>query len=515
MSQEASVLKKERENVTERAILIASGTLLSRFLGLFRDIAMAALFSRTITDAWTVAFRIPNIFRRLFGEGAISAGLIPAYFSLAKTPQASLRQRAFLNSSLTYLFITLSVLSALLWIFMEPLLAFLVAPAYWEDPERRGLVLVFARIMVGFIFLFGQYACFVSILNILGRYAWPAAAAALLNVSMLLFTFMPSRWFAVEGAQLAWGVLAGGVLQSGMVFWGLRALGFRWSLSLKNFKEAALVLKNILLSSLSGGVLQFTTLINLYFASHFREGSISAFYWGDRLLEFPLALVSLSLGGALLPGLSEAFHRGDKEGFRKPFSSGVFAAALLIIPSAIGLFVIANLLVRALFYRGEFSLEDVTLTTDVVKVYALCLLPLAFSRIGVTALQSVQQYRSSALVGLVALAVIVGGAWMLTPIYQLKGLLYANLGGYAFHCVATYFLLLKVDRKLFKHFAWKNFLLLLLLSLVMGGAVKALLISLSGLGDLPKLIVVLLFAGSFYGGSGFFLGLLDQRKGSR
>lgn len=510
MSQEASGLKKEREKVLKRAFLVASGTLGSRILGLFRDIAMAALFSRAITDAWAVAFRIPNIFRRLFGEGAISASLIPTYFSLSHGPEFPQNQKEFLNSSLTYLFITLSVLTAGLWLLMEPTLQLLLSDTYWNDPEKRAATLLFARIMVGFIFFFGQYACFVSILNMMGRFALPAAAAGLLNISMLIFTFMPSHWFSRAGEQLAWGVLVGGLLQSAMVYGGLRKAGFKGRVRLQGARQAFTVQRDVLLNAFNGGVLQFATLINLYFASQFTEGSISAFYWGDRLLEFPLALASLSWGSALLPSLSEAYQQRRFRVFSGHFNDAFLAVCLLIVPSGVGLFLISEDLVRVLFYRGAFSAQDLQLTSGVVQIYALCLIPLALARLGVTALQARQKSAQASLAGVGTLVLMAGGAVLLTPSLGLKGLLYSNLVGYGVHFIWVYALLLKSDATFFQGCDWRGLLKILLLSLLMGVVVMLMQACLGDLPDSLKLVLTLGGAAGVYA-LGCFWGGLHRR----
>lgn len=507
MSQEASGLKQEREKVIKRAFFVASGTLGSRILGLLRDIAMAALFSRSITDAWAVAFRIPNIFRRLFGEGALSASFIPQFYAFSDEVDSKNKQKLFLSSFISYLFITLSVLTAMLWLYTEPLLQFFLSPEYWNQAEQRELTVLFSRIMVGFVFFFSQYACFVGILNLLGRFAFPAAAAGFLNISMLVFTFMPSNWFGVAGEQLAWGVLVGGLTQSAVVAWVAYLAGFRWNWTLCYGRESLRALSNAALSALSGGVLQFATLLNVYFASQLGVGSISAIYWGDRLLELPLSLVAVSLGSALLPTLSSAYQQKRPDMFTEPFRGAFCTVIFLIVPSAVGLYLISEDLVKALFYRGEFSLADVTLTSVVLQIYALCLIPLALSRLGVTALNAQTKYRQTALLGLASLIVLGVCAYFLVPDYGIQGLLYSNLIAYIFNALGIFVRLFANSRQLLLRAEGILLLKVIALSGVMGAGVYLVKHSLAGLDSVGILLMSLFVAALIYIGGALWMRL--------
>lgn len=427
MSQEASGLKKDRKNVLQKAFMMASGTLTSRILGLLRDIALAALFERAVTDAWAAAFRLPNFFRRLLGEGSLSVSFIPVFMQAqAEDPHGS-RGRNLVNSFYTFLLVVLGLLTALGFFYMESLLGLLLAPGYALDTAKWELTLRLARIMFGFVFLVSTYAYGAGILNALGSFALPALAPALLNISMLVFTFMPPAWFTQYGDGLAWGVLIGGALQVAVVFIGLNARGYLPKLSLKWSQDVQKVFASLIPGLLGMGVMQMSALVNLYFASSLSEGSISYIYWADRLLELPLSLVSVSLGTALLPTLSEYFAKGEREKAGEAFADSFMANFYLAVPACCGLYLLAGPIVEALFFRGQFQHADLLATSAVLQIYAFNLLFMSCVRVTLPLYYASKKHLVPAVVSLVSLAVHI----ILAPIFMksagLEGLIFSSL----------------------------------------------------------------------------------------
>ncbi|WP_413587626.1 murein biosynthesis integral membrane protein MurJ [Bdellovibrio sp. HCB274] len=425
---EASGLKEDRKKVFKRAFFMAGGTLTSRVLGLFRDMALAALFDRTITDAWSAAFRLPNLFRRLFGEGALSVSFIPVFIESQALDTSGTRARNLLNAIYTLLLITLGAFT--LWGLgsMESLLKILLADNYLLDLEKWNLTVRMARIMFGFVFFVCSYAYFMAILNALGSFAWPALAPALLNISMLVFTFLPPEWFPQMGDGLAWGVLVGGVLQATLLWWVLRERGYLprltgniWS------RDVQQVLKNMLPGLLGAGLLQLATLVNLHFASGLGEGALSYVYWADRLLELPLSLVAVSIGAALLPTLSDLAQRNNRAQFQSVLQEHFLMNLFLAWPAAVGLYFLAQPIVEVLFYRGHFSLNDVLATADVLKVYAGSLLMVSSVRVLIPSYYAVKNTwipAGTSLVGL-ALHIVMAPLWIRS--YGLRGLVLSGL----------------------------------------------------------------------------------------
>lgn len=382
MSHESSVIKTEPKKVLKNASFMSLGTLLSRFLGLLRDIVLGALFDRIVTDAWTAAFRIPNLFRRLFGEGALSVSFIPEFIEAQSQDSSGLMAKNFANAVYTVLLIFLAITTLLGFVFIEPLFRLLLSPVYMLDEARWDLTLRLGRIMFGFVFFICQYAYFMGLLNALGSFALPAAAPALLNISMLVFTVLPTDFFWQPADGLAWGVLVGGIAQSAVLMVALYYKGYLPKIE-KNFwnKKVLRVFSKTIPSVLGVGVLQIVTLINLYFASKLGEGTLSYIYWADRLLEFPLSLVSVSLGTALLPTLSVAVIRADRQLFRENAAESILMNLFFAIPCAVGLYFLAEPIIEALFYRGKFSVEDLAQTAGVLKIYGLALVIISLNRV--------------------------------------------------------------------------------------------------------------------------------------
>lgn len=428
MSHEASGLKEDRKKVLKSAFLMASGTLTSRILGLFRDIALGALFDRAVTDAWTAAFRIPNLFRRLFGEGSLAVSFIPVFMQTQSEDSSGARARNLANAFYSLLLVILGVLTLLGIVYVEPLFRLILSSEYALDAAKWELTLRMGRIMFGFVFFVCTYAFYMGILNALGSFGLPALAPALLNVSMLVFTFMPPQWFSVHGDGLAWGVLIGGLLQALLLAVALKQRNYlpRWQAAMWT-PEVKAVVWGMIPGLIGMGLLQFSTLVNLYFASSLPEGSISYIYWADRLLELPLSLVSVSIGAALLPTLSDFAHRGLKEKFQKTAEESFLMNLFLAWPAALGLYVLAEPIIEVLFLRGKFTVQDVQMTAAILRIYAVSLLVVSCSRVLMPLYYAVKNTKVPMVLALVSLAVHVGLAPVLMQRWGLEGLMISGV----------------------------------------------------------------------------------------
>jgi putative peptidoglycan lipid II flippase len=370
--------KEVPKKVVGHALSIAFGTLCSRILGLVRDIVMAALFRREVTDAWSAAFRLPNLFRRLLGEGALSVSFIPVYIhARLESPQ---RAQNLANGFYTLMLIFLAVLTALGLVAVRPLMDFLLDPQF--APETRELTLRMTQIMFGFIFLITTFAYFMGILNALGSFAWAALAPTLFNLVMIGFALVPPEHFANPGDGLAWGVLVGGCVQVLVLVPLLQWRGVlpRWSFHGLS-GDIRRVLANVLPGLLGMGLLQFMALVNLRYASGLGQGAISYIYWADRLLELPLSLVSVSLGSALLPTLSQLWSSKLSEKMSETANYYLRLNLFIAVPAALGLYFLAGPIVQVLFMRGEFTAADAAGTVSVLEVYAFLLVAASAVRV--------------------------------------------------------------------------------------------------------------------------------------
>lgn len=427
-AQAVNSLQLSAQRVTVYALLMSVGTLSSRVLGLVRDTLFFAYFDRTVTDAWTVAFRIPNMFRRLLGEGSLSVSFIPVFVSL-KTEKGEQNQEVknLINGFYTLLLLILSVLTVLGIIFGAEIVGFIVDQNFSQVPGKFELTVRLAQIMFIFIFFMSTYAYFMGILNACGKYALAAAAPALFNVSMILSMFVPEGWFPVKGDPLAWGVVFGGFLQTIVLVPTLRRLGYFPSLSLKMFSDPIkMVWRNMLPGFFGLGLLQITTLINTRFASSLGEGTNSYIYLADRLLELPLSLVSVSLGTALLPILSNQWALGKVKEMHETTEHYLGLNLFLSLLAATGLYFMPIPILEVLFGYGKFSALDAQLTAEVLKIYSLIIISSSAVRVFVPSFYAIKNTWYPAVVSAACLIFHVIMAPILISRYQLQGLIYST-----------------------------------------------------------------------------------------
>lgn len=379
------------------AFFMSMGTMASRLLGLVRESLFAALFPRWVTDAWYVAFKLPNIFRRLLGEGSLSVSFIPVFVEAEQG--GGLRSKALAESFFVLFSVFLLTLTALGIIFMEPLLGFLLDPSYLLDTAKYEITLWMARIMFVYIYLVCMYAFFMAILNALGQFGRPALAPAFFNITMVISTLVPTTWLGWDGQAIAWGVVIGGVVQAGFLIPSLQRAGYlprlKWRGWSPDLTKVFLAMGPGLLGM---GLLQLMTLVNLYFASQLGEGAISYINLADRVLELPLSLISVSLGAALLPTLSRLWVQKDLAQMAQVSSYHLRLNLFLSFPAAIGLYVLSQPIIELLFQRGQFTYQETLVTSSVLQVYALIVLTSSLVRVFVPNFYAVKNTWFPALV---------------------------------------------------------------------------------------------------------------------
>ena len=399
---------------------MALGTTGSRVLGLVREMLFAALFPRAVTDAWIAAFRLPNLFRRLLGEGSLSVSFVPVFVeNLVKDEKEA---RGLLDGFFTLLLVVLTVLTVLGVMFPEPVLRVLLAPDYVNDVAKFALTVRMAQIMFGFVFLICLYAFFMAVLNAIGVFSLPAVAPMLFNVAIVISTLLPDRWFPSPGDGLAGGVIVGGFLQMIILVPALAKRGYLPKLRFVWTGNVRKVLLNMVPGLFGMGLLQLTLVVNMRFASQLGEGPISWINWADRLLELPLSLISVSLGTALLPTLSDLWSRGLKDKMTETLSYGLRLNLYLCLAAAVGLFTLAQPIVEVLFRRGQFTDVDAAATVGVLRVWALIMIPTATLRVLAPAYFSVKNTWMPAAVSAFCLVIHIFVAPRLMEAYGLTGL---------------------------------------------------------------------------------------------
>jgi putative peptidoglycan lipid II flippase len=422
--------KHDKNQVVTHALSMAFGTFSSRVLAVVREILLLSLFPRAVTDAWIAAFRLPNMFRRLLGEGSLTVSFIPVFVETLHHDEKQARN--LVNGVYTCLLLVLSIITTLGTVFPESILRLLLDEKYISQTENFLLTVRMARIMFSFIFLVSLYAYFMGLLNALGHFGLAASAPALFNVAMILSTLCPPGWFPKMGDGLAWGVICGGFLQMIVLVPLLIKKGFfpkiSWDI-LQIFKNSDVqkVFKNMLPGLFGLGLLQVTTVLNQNFASSLGEGAITYIYSADRLLELPLSLVSVSLGVALLPTLSSLWARGEKEKMSETLSYYMGLNLYVVLAASLGLYFLAKPIIEVLFFHGHFTSQDVEATATVLRIWALIMIPTSLVRVFVPSYFAVKNTWFPAVVSLVCLIVHWFVAPLLMASYGLSGLNYSSL----------------------------------------------------------------------------------------
>src|SRR5438477_1074074 len=365
-----------------RALVTVSGlTLISRILGYARDFFIARAFGAGLaTDAFFVAFRIPNLLRRLFAEGAFSQAFVPVLAEYRNRHSAE-ETRSLVDGVATVLFVTL-VVAAALGMACAPLIVYISAPGFTADPAKFDLTVRLLRITFPYIAFISLVAFSAGVLNTWNHFSVPAITPALLNVSFIVAAVLFAQYFDPPVVALAWAVFAGGVLQLALQVPYLRRMGLlpRWRLDLSH-PGVRRILKLMAPAAFGVSISQVSLLINTIFASFLVSGSVSWLYYADRLMEFPAGMLGVALGTILLPSLSKYHANADHAEYAKLLDWGLRLTVLLAVPSAVALAVLAMPLITALFHYGRFTPEDAWMTQRAVLAYSIGLIGMILVKI--------------------------------------------------------------------------------------------------------------------------------------
>uniref|UniRef100_UPI003B522F84 murein biosynthesis integral membrane protein MurJ n=1 Tax=Roseovarius indicus TaxID=540747 RepID=UPI003B522F84 len=348
-------------------LTVGGWTLMSRILGFVRDVLIAGFLGPGILmDAYVAAFRLPNMFRRFFAEGAFNAAFVPMF---SKRLEADENPEAFASLALSGLSLVLLTLTALSMIFM-PVLVYATAEGFYGD-ARFDVTVEYGRIVFPYIFFISLAALLSGVLNATGRFAAAAAAPVVLNV--LLVTAMTVAWImgGPVAQALIWTIPFAGIAQLALVWAAADRAGIRvrpvrprWTPEMKHLVSVAVP------AALAGGVVQINLLVGQLVASNY-EKALSWLYSADRLYQLPLGVVGIAVGIVLLPDLSRRLKAGDDTGARNALSRAGELSLALTIPCAVALMIIPLPLVSVLFERGAFGPDDTAATALAVAIYGL------------------------------------------------------------------------------------------------------------------------------------------------
>jgi putative peptidoglycan lipid II flippase len=393
-------------------------TLLSRLAGFARDVLQAALFGAgAATDAFTIAYRVPNYLRRIFAEGSFAMAFVPVFSELRQRGDAR-ALKDFLDHVSGALCAVVLVVTAL-GMLAAPLIVTLIAPGTLADPAKFDLTSEMLRIVFPYLFFIALTALAGGVLNSLQRFALPAATPVLHNLAVIAAMLMLSGHLDVPAKSLAWGVLAAGVAQFALLWPSLARHGLlpRLRLDLRH-PEVRRVGRLMLPTLFSSSVAQVNLIVGTVFASLLAVGSQTWLWYSDRLVEFPLGLFGVAIGTVILPHLSRRFTATDAVGFSSGLDWGLRIVLLVGLPAALGLMLLAEPLVMTVFQRGAFDFNDTRMTALALMAMSLGVPGFMLSKVLAPAFFARQDTRTPMRVALITVAVNVGlTVALVTPLW--------------------------------------------------------------------------------------------------
>ncbi|KES20579.1 MULTISPECIES: murein biosynthesis integral membrane protein MurJ [Pseudomonas] len=361
-------------NLLKSLAAVSSMTMISRVLGFVRDTIVARMFGAGMaTDAFFVAFKLPNLLRRIFAEGAFSQAFVPILAEY-KTQQGEEATRTFIAYVSGLLTLVLALVTAL-GILAAPWVIWITAPGFADTPEKFDLTTALLRVTFPYILLISLASLAGAVLNTWNRFSVPAFVPTLLNVSMIAFSLFLTPYFDPPVMALGWAVLAGGLAQLLYQLPHLKKIGML-VLPRLNLRDSGVwrVLKQMGPAILGVSVSQISLIINTIFASFLAAGSVSWMYYADRLMELPSGVLGVALGTILLPSLAKTYASDDRHEYSRLMDWGLRLCFLLVLPCALALALIAEPLTVSLFQYGKFSANDALMTQRALIAYAVGLL---------------------------------------------------------------------------------------------------------------------------------------------
>ncbi len=390
-------------NLLKALVTVSGMTMISRVLGFVRDAVIARAFGAGLyTDAFFVAFKLPNLLRRVFAEGAFSQAFVPVLAEY-KEKRGEADTRELLASVTGVLALALVVVTAL-GMLAAPWVIWVTAPGFVDDGDKYALTASLLRITFPYILFISLASLASSVLNTFNRFSIPAFTPTLLNVSFIIFAAWLAPYFDPPVMALGWAVFAGGILQLAFQLPALRRLGMlpRPRLNLRD-PGVRRIVTHMGPAIFAVSISQISLVINTIFASFLVSGSVSWMYYADRLMEFPTGVLGVALGTILLPSLSRHAAGGNPETFSRLLDWGIRLSVLLAVPCAVGLAVMAEPLIATLFMYGKFTAHDMDMTRMALLAYAVGLLGLILVKVLAPGFYARQNLKTPVKIALITL----------------------------------------------------------------------------------------------------------------
>ncbi|MHB8203006.1 MAG: murein biosynthesis integral membrane protein MurJ [Desulfomonilaceae bacterium] len=437
-------IASEKKLITKAAGIVGFWTSVSRISGFIRDMIIAIfLGAGTGADAFFVAFRIPNLLRRLFAEGALSAAFVPTFID---TMHRSGRDEGVRLARIAVTFAALVLLVVtFMGIVFTPQVVRVTAPGFFSDHEKFNLTVELTRIMFPYIFFISLVALVSGVLNSLGRFAAPAAAPILLNLSMIAGVLALTRWIDwTPYHSLAWAVTAAGVFQLCLQIPFLVSEG----ITLKpDFHFGYPPLKRMgrlfVPAAIGGAVYQINVLVGTVLASTLPSGSVSWLYYADRLVQLPLGVFAIALGSAALPSMSRLASTGDYKGLGESVSFSLRLIAFFTIPASVALIILRGPIIGVLFQHGRFTQLDTAETAYALLWYTAGLWAFSGLKVVTQAFFSLKDTKTPLWISLVAVIMNLAAGLILMNPMRHGGLALATTISAAFNFVLLFVILIK------------------------------------------------------------------------
>ena len=392
-------------NLLKSLAAVSSMTMLSRVLGFVRDTIVARTFGAGMaTDAFFVAFKLPNLLRRIFAEGAFSQAFVPilAEYKAQQGEEATRTFLAYVSGLLTLVLALVTVLGML----AAPLVIWITAPGFADTPEKFALTSSLLRVTFPYILLISLASLAGAVLNTWNRFSVPAFVPTLLNVSMIVFALFLTPYFDPPIMAMAWATLVGGLAQFLYQLPHLKRIGML-VLPRLNLRDAGVwrVMKQMGPAILGVSVSQISLIINTIFASFLAAGSVSWMYYADRLMELPSGVLGVALGTILLPALSRTYAKADRQEYSRLLDWGLRLCFLLVLPCSAALALLSEPLTVSLFQYGRFDAHDALMTQRALVAYAVGLLGIILVKVLAPGFYAQQNIKTPVKIAVFTLAV--------------------------------------------------------------------------------------------------------------
>lgn len=350
---------------------VAGLTGLSRIAGFIRDVLTAAIMGAgPVADAFFVALKLPNLFRRITAEGAFSVSFVPLYTE-ALEKEGEEKADEFAGNAFSMMLAILGVFTVIM-IAAMPYAIYMIAPGFRDDPERYGLAVELSRVTFPYLLLMSCTALLGGILNAHDRFAPFAAAPIFFNLTLVFSLLFVAPVAQTPGHAMAYGVFVAGILQLGLLWIAVKRAGLPFRLRRPHFDVRMKKLFRLMgPGAIGAGVMHINLFADLIIASMLATGSISYLYYADRINQLPLGMVGIAVGTALLPMLSRKIAAGEKDEARQLFNRALEVCFFLTLPAAVGIFMVSFPIIVTLFEHGAFDREASRMTTLVLTAYAV------------------------------------------------------------------------------------------------------------------------------------------------